>query len=160
MEHLKYFILYLTACLSLVLAPSDPIHAQDTQILKYYVNGAISLRITPWENGRRTWHLYDVKGSETISLEEVHLSYSVRYDADFYENGAVRTIKIHENPGASMYWYEGLIRFTSTNEPIDKEVKQMPERHLTLEPKPWVYWDKNTRSWKTQQVIECNPIKD
>ena len=160
MKHSNYFLLYYIYYLWLALAPLDSVQAQDTSTFKYYVNGSISLRITPWENGRRTWHLYDLKGSETISLEEVRLSYSVRYDADFYENGAVRTIKIYENPGASMYWYEGLIRFSSNNEPLDKEVKQMPERHLRFDPKPWMYWDKNTRSWKTQQVMECNPVKD
>jgi hypothetical protein len=160
MKHVKYSILCLTAWLLLAVAPLNPIKAQDAEMVKYYVNGAVSLRISPWKEGRRFWYLYDLKGNETIRLEEIRLSYSVSYDADYYGNGAVRTIKIHENPGASMYWYEGVIRFSTTNEPIEKAMTQMPERHLTLTPKPWLYWDKKTRSWKEQEVIECNPIRD
>jgi hypothetical protein len=130
---------------------------ESTEIRKYYVNGSLSVRITPWEEGRRFWYLYSIEGEETIVLEEVRLSYSVSYTADYHENGAVRSIKVHENPGASMYWYEGLMRFTTTNEPIDRQFSQMPPQHLSIDAESWTYWDRKTKTWRKQEVMECNP---
>lgn len=122
---------------------------------KFYSNGKLSLWISPWKDGRRYWKLYDLYGNETIELEEVRLSYSVSYDARFHENGAVHMIHFSENPGAANFWYEGEMEFSTTNEPITRRVRKMPFENLEeMVKRKWVYWDKRTKSWKEQEVME------
>jgi len=122
---------------------------------KYYSNGKLSVRISPWKDGRRTWTLYDLYGNITIELEEVSLSYTVSYDARFHENGAVSVIHFSENPGAANFWYEGEMEFSTTNEPITRRVRKMPIENLEeMTNRKWVYWDKKSKSWKEQDVSE------
>lgn len=122
---------------------------------KYYSNGKLSVLISPWKEGRRTWKLYDLYGNETIELEEVRLSYSVSYDARFHPNGAVQVIHFSENPGAANFWYEGEMEFSTTNEPITRRVRRMPVESLEeMVHRKWVYWDKRTKSWREQETME------
>jgi hypothetical protein len=128
---------------------------QHQEEKKYYSNGKLSLWISPWKEGRRYWKLYDLYGNETIELEEVHLSYSVSYDARFHENGAVKIIHFSENPGAANFWYEGEMEFSTTNEPITRRVRRMPVESLEeMVHRKWVYWDKRTKSWREQETSE------
>lgn len=130
-----------------------PIPNEEEQ--KYYSNGKVSVLISPWQEGRRTWKLYDLYGNETIELEEVRLSYSVSYDAQFHPNGAVQVIHFSENPGAASFWYEGEMEFSTTNEPITRRVRKMPVENLEeMMNRKWVYWDKRTKSWKEQETSE------
>jgi hypothetical protein len=81
------------------------IEIPNKEIRKYYTNKKLSVLITPWEDGRRNWHLYDLYGNETIMLTEVNLSYSVFFDAAYHPNGAVQTIhflRIQEQPISGM----------------------------------------------------------
>lgn len=125
---------------------------------KYYSNGKLSVRISPWKEGRRYWKLYDLYGNETIELEEVRLSYTVSYDARFHENGAVSVIHFSENPGAANFWYEGEMEFSTTNEPITRRVRKMPYESLEeMSRRAWQYWDKRSGTWKEQEVMEGVP---
>jgi ribosomal protein S12 methylthiotransferase accessory factor YcaO len=60
------------------------------------------------------------------------------------------------NPGASRYWYETEITFSSTNQPLTKVDTQMPMEHLT--PTDKEYWDEKKKQWVKQLTIECQPV--
>jgi len=126
----------------------------DSGEINYYINGAVSLFKSPWEKGARKWKLYNLKGEVTIELEEIHRSYTLRYTAKFHENGAVKEIRFSENPGASLYHYEGHMTFSTTNDPLTRISRRMPYENLQDALKPWMYWDKNSKSWREQESME------
>lgn len=131
--------------------------ASDTTYY-YYVNKRVSVKITPWVNEKRMLLLYDLYGNNTYEIEEVRQSYTVRAELKFHDNGAVKTASIHTNPGASMYMYLTTITFNTVNEPEQKHDETIPARGLEETMKPWQYWDKKTRQWKKQEVMEGAPV--
>jgi hypothetical protein len=120
---------------------------QTDTAFSYYVNKCISVKTTPWLNGERRVLLYNLQGEETYRHKDVHKSYSFIAHLTFHSNGAVAQMKISENPGASMYWYETTITFSTTNDPELKTSERKPYEELTTN-KPWEYWDKKTKQWK------------
>lgn len=134
--------------------------SQSDTTYHFYVNSDISVEITPWENGRRTINLYDLKGQKTFSIEEVKLSYSVRNTFKFYDNGGVKEMVEHMNPGASRYFYETTITFNSTNTPQIKKTKRIPESIEDIQNQPTYYWHTKSKTWKKQEVISCDPPRD
>lgn len=135
-----------------------PVAAANDTTYYYYVNKKVSVKITPWVNGERKVLLYDLYGNNTYEIEEVRHSYSVRAELKFHDNGAVKTASIHTNPGASMYMYLTTITFNTINEPEQKHDETSPVRSLEETMKPWEYWDKKTRTWKKQEVMEGAPV--
>lgn len=132
---------------------SAPKALQTDTAFNYYVNKRISVKTTPWLNGERWVLLYNLQGEETYRHKDVHKSYSVIAHLNFHPNGAVAQMKISENPGASMYWYETTITFSTTNDPQQKTSERNPYEELTIN-KPWEYWDKKTKQWKKQEAME------
>jgi len=131
--------------------PTKPVaNKADTDTLYHkYVNGSVSVKITPWVNSERKVLFYDMRGNETFSLEEVRQSYSVSVDLKFAPNGSVHTAKVHTNPGASMYWHETTIKLDTLNEPLSKIDQRFPQQSLDhIMTEKWVYWDKKTKTWK------------
>ena len=137
------------------LLPRQSAHKalQTDTAFNYYVNKRISVKTTPWLNGERWVLLYNLQGEETYRHKDVHKSYSVIAHLNFHPNGAVAQMKISENPGASMYWYETTITFSTTNDPELKTSERKPYEELTIN-KPWEYWDKKTKQWKKQEAME------
>jgi hypothetical protein len=133
--------------------PVSPKPANET-ILHKYVNGVVSVEITPWANDERDVILYDLYGQETIRMEEVRHSYTIRIDLEFAPNGSVSKAVVHTNPGASMYWYESEITFDTTNGPTGKIDHQYPQSLDDIMNEKWQYWDKKTKTWKVQEVME------
>lgn len=127
-------------------------NASDTTY-HYYVNKRVSVKITPWVDSERWVLLYDLKGVETYRQQEVHKSYTERAELKFHPNGAVSTMEIHTNPGASMYWYETTITFGTTNDPIQKLSERKPIDRLEMN-QPWEYWDSKKKEWRKQEVQE------
>lgn len=127
---------------------------KDT-IYHKYTNGKVSVKITPWVNQERKVLFFDLYGNQTFSLEEVRHSYSIGVDLKFAPNGSVSTALVHTNPGASMYWHETTITLDTTNEPINKIDRRYPQNSLDdIMNEKWMYWDKKSKSWKQQEVME------
>lgn len=140
--------------------PHKPAPIENQPVYHKYVNGATSVMITEWKDSRRQVILYDLKGEETYRMEEVRLSYSESVSLKFHSNGAVSEAHIHSNPGASRFWYETTIKFSTTNDPLSKISRQMPVESLDQYMKEkWVYWDKKTKQWKEQEVIGCQELE-
>jgi hypothetical protein len=72
--------------------------ATNEAIFHKYVNGAISVEITPWVDGKRNVILFDLYGQETIRMEEVRHSYTISIDLKFAQNGSVSKAIVHTNP--------------------------------------------------------------
>jgi len=141
-------------------SPSKPAPPENQVVYHKYVNGSTSVMITAWQDSRRQVILYDLKGEETYRMEEVRMSYSESVSLKFHSNGAVSEAHIHSNPGASRYWYETTIKFSTTNDPLSMISRQMPVESLDQYMKEkWVYWDKKTKQWKEQEVIGCQELE-
>ena len=139
-----------------------PVTTEEKEIVHYYHprmgKNKVSVRITPWENGRRKMYLYDPFGNVSFEREDVRLSYSDTATIKrFHDNGAVAVLHTHMNPGASMYWYEATITFSINNEP---EWKTKMKRPSTLEEmmNNKYYWDKTSKTWKKQEIIREQPV--
>lgn len=137
--------------------------ANDT-IRHYYVNGALSVLITPWENGKRQYFLYDLYSNVTYEMEEVQLSYQISIRLSFHKNGAVKTANIHTNPGASRYMHSSEITFGTTNDPLTKTSKRIPQdtiEEVMEANRPW-FWNKRTKQWVRQEIVEemDTPVPD
>ncbi len=126
---------------------------RDTTYHKY-VNGRVSVKITPWVNSERKVLFYDLLGNETYSIDEVRHSYSIRVELKFAPNGSVGLAVVHINPGASMYWYETEIKFDTDNTPISKIDHKFPQGLDDIMGEKWVYWDKKSKMWKEQEVMD------
>lgn len=130
---------------------SDP--DKDT-IYHYYVNGKISVKIHPWKDGHRKIELFDLYGKRTYDTKDIRLSYSRSNHFTFHSNGGVHKIRESFNPGASMYMYENVMEFSTTNEPLVMYKSQWPATlEETMESQiPW-FWNKRTGNWEKQELI-------
>lgn len=133
--------------------------ANDTTY-HYYTNGKISVKITPWQESKRQLYFYDLKGVKTFELEDVRHSYSITTHLKFHPNGAASKAEIHNNPGASRYWYETKITFDTTNEPLVKYSRQMPPEHLDLEGNLPSFWNKQKQQWVKQEIVKETSTPD
>ncbi|MBN2776569.1 MAG: hypothetical protein JXR36_02940 [Bacteroidales bacterium] len=144
----------------LFASATNSIAQESDTIYHYYVNNSVSVKISPWENGRRMIMLYNLYGEKTFEMEEVRLSYSVSVNLKFAQNGSVSHIHSHMNPGASMYWYETEIEFSTTNEPLWKKSVQMPMQTIEDAMGDVYYWDKKKNDWQKQEVINCDHYRE
>ncbi|MEP7171708.1 MAG: hypothetical protein ABI855_20210, partial [Bacteroidota bacterium] len=134
---------------------------ESASVFYYYKDSPkrISVEITPWINGRRKVIFYDPFGKETYRCENVRMSYTITTALKkFHDNGAVAQIEIHNNPGASMYWYETEITFDINNEPQWKTEIQKPEMNLEQSMNNKSYWNANTKQWVKQEIIHEQPV--
>lgn len=152
MKTLSTLLILLTISFSSVASTINFIN-NDT-IYHHYVNGSLSVKITPWENGVRNIYLYNLKGEQTYHLEEVRMSFSVSHNITFAENGGVVKIISHINPGASQHWYETTTTFDGTNEPLWQVDETFPMESVALPIKK--YWNNKEKDWVRQEVIRCD----
>lgn len=139
-----------------------PVVTEDKETIHFYNSrigkDIISVRITPWKEGRRKIFLYDPKGNITFEREDVRMSYSDTASIErFHDNGAVAVLHIHLNPGASMYWYDTSITFSTSNEPEWKTATKHPSTLEELMDNKY-YWDKKEKVWKKQEIIKEQPV--
>ena len=120
----------------------------------YYINKSVSVKITPLINNERWVLLYNLQHEETYRQQEIRKSFSETAQLKFHQNGAVSKMEIHSNPGASMYWYETTITFSTTNDPLQKTGERKPYEEEPLKQKPWEYWDNKAKQWKKQEAQE------
>jgi len=136
--------------------------AQPTEtdtIYHYTTDGRLSVRISPWENSYRHIELFDMHGNNVMTLEEARHSFTVSHHITFYENGTVKEIKSHMNPGASMYMYNSTITFKYFNEPQWKRSERFPMMALDDSAKNF-YWDKKEKKWVQQEIAICDPPRN
>lgn len=129
----------------------------DTTI-HYYSNRKISAKISPWKDGKRKILLFHPNGQITYTIDDTKLSYSSISTLKFRPDGSVEKINIEINPGASRYRYKNLITFSNQNEPEWKHAEKFPQESLDDFFDLDYFWDKNSRQWKKQEVIECQPV--
>lgn len=121
----------------------------------YYKNsGKLSVEVIRASDRTEKFLLYDPFGNLKYEFEEHRSSYSVGVDIiEWHSNGAVAKVKVHTNPGASMYWYESVYTFGINNEPEWRMDTQFPQESVTMPGDNSYYWDKKDKSWKKQEVI-------
>lgn len=115
----------------------------------------VSVIVTPWINQKRKVIFFNPFGDTTYVCNDVRMSYSITTRINkFYNNGAVNTITINNNPGASKYWTETYITFDINNNPQWKTVTQKPEINLEegLNNKYW--WNAKAKEWVKQEIIK------
>ena len=144
-----------------VVQPIVTVAQQPDTVFHYYknMNKKVSVKITPWNNGRQMTILYDPFGNETYRMESMRMSFTISVELKFHDNGAVSEAIIHNNPDASMYWYKTYITFSINNQPEWRRSEQFPQQSLS-DIKPPEYWDKKTQQWKKQEVMEGLPVKN
>lgn len=117
----------------------------------HYFNGTtkIAIRISPWENDRRTVTCYNRQGEATYTFQDVRLSHTESTTVEsFHPNGAVSRIRHSSNPGGSRYMYETAYWFDADNYPLKKEEHEYPES-VQLDPGSGTrLWDRATKTWK------------
>jgi hypothetical protein len=153
MKTLSTLLVVLTICFSSSASTINFIN-NDT-IYHRYVNGSLSVKITPWENDRRNILLYNLQGEQTYQLEEIRMSYSVSHNITFAENGGVVKVVSHMNPGASRHWYQTTTTFDGTNQPLWQVDETFPMESVALPVKK--YWHKIDKRWVRQEIVMCQP---
>lgn len=153
MKTLSTLLVVLTICFSSGASTINFLN-NDT-IYHRYVNGSLSVKITPWENDRRNILLYNLQGEQTYQLEEVRMSYSVSHNITFAQNGGVVKIETHMNPGASLNWYETTTTFDGINQPLWQVDETFPMESVALPVKK--YWHKIDKRWVRQEIVMCQP---
>lgn len=114
---------------------------------KFYFEGSnrLSVKETPWTSDKKRIFIYGKNGHLTYEIEDVRMSYQSVSTVNFRKDGSVESIDIHENPGASRYWYETHITFSEENMPLEKSTIQYPMDHLSIEKA--MIWDPNSKTW-------------
>lgn len=138
-----------------VIKPVPNYKAETNDTTYYYYNtGKVSVKITPWQQGKRNLLIFNRQSQLTYQIENVRSSYSVNTELKFKGNGSISEVKTHTNPGASMYWYESTITFSDSNEPEWKNDERFPQNSVTMPGSNASYWDKAKQTWVKQQAME------
>ncbi len=138
--------------------PVSQMNLTDHDTVFYYYKSNpkhVSVAVSPWKDGKRSVQFYDPQGNITYTCQDVKMSFSLITQLKiFHENGAIAEIEIHNNPGASMYWYETYITFGINNEPEWKTDIQKPERSLEQYMHNKSFWNKSTKTWVKQEIAK------
>ena len=119
----------------------------------HYKNGKLSVKIFPWNNGKRRIIVYNPQGQITYEFEDIRLSYSYHTEFKFRKDGSIENSITHMNPGASMHWYETIITFDNSNIPVTKEEKEFPLTRLEKIQLPY-FWNKEKKQWIQQEIVK------
>jgi hypothetical protein len=121
---------------------------EEEELFYYKGSKKISLRITPWVDGRRQLIFYDKNGEITYTQDDTHLSYQeISEVKEIHENGAISKILINNNPGASRYWSDCVITFNPNNEPETRTITTYPMETISQNMDNVYLYDKTTKSW-------------
>ena len=131
--------------------PSLP---NDT-IFYYYSNGKISGKFHPWKDEERLLELFDLYGVKTFEATEIRKSYSVGLRLSFHPNGSVSKIEESSNPGASLYTYQAVMKFSTTNNPEVRTESRTPMysiEEMMTKGRPY-FWNKKEFRWVQQEIV-------
>jgi len=134
--------------------PTPSTFHQDKGSIEYYIGNPKrkSLEITPWKDGRRELRFYGLDGALTYVQKDVNMSYHITSEVvSRHPNGAIASIEISENPGASLYFYTTTIRFNTVNVPEWKTTETYPPTLENSMNNSW-YWSVKEQEWKKQET--------
>lgn len=135
-----------------VIKDSPIVSTLDTQYY-YYINKKVSVKVTPWQDSKSYVLLYDLYGKETYRMEQSRMHMHSSVDLKFHDNGAVSLATISGQPDGGIQRYKTVITFSTVNEPVQKNSEDENES-FTTKPQPWYYWNKQTKQWQKQEVME------
>jgi hypothetical protein len=123
------------------------IRSSTQEEIHYFTNGKVSVIFHPWKESKQQIDFFDAKGNQTYSCTNVHLSYTVRYELKYRNDGSVSEMIEHSNPGASMYSYVTYYEFDSQNNPLNKRTEAMPPSSLEEMMNNHFTWDIEKKLW-------------
>src|SRR5690606_34919920 len=92
-------------------------------------------------------------GNHTFTLTEIADSVTL----SFFENGGLNQILLNTSQFYQNQHFLCIINFNGTNEPTWLELKSAnPD---VPNPLPF-YWDKKTKTFKQQEIIDCQPMPE
>jgi len=124
-------------------------------IFHYYSNGKVSAKFHPWVDYERKLELFDLYGVKTFETIEIRKSYSVSFHLSFHPNGAVSKIEEYSNPGASLYTYQAVMKFSTTNNPEVRTESRTPMysiEEMITKNRPY-FWNKKEFRWVQQEIV-------
>jgi hypothetical protein len=138
--------------LLLILFPAMLCAQTDTlNVEHHYTNGQLSLR-SVGIRGQELHIVFNQAGEEIVRQQDHRSSYSINTTFKFHSNGGVSQMKTHNNPGASMYWYDHIRHFSETGLLLSEESQR---NGMTTSRISYHYDEHGNRSSETQ---ECWPI--
>jgi hypothetical protein len=136
-----------------IAPPASPI-AERSDTIRYYYKGrpkAISVMVTPWNNGKRTLFFYNPSGELQYEQNDVRQSFRILSEISrFHDNGAVAELQIRNNPDAGIQFYKSTVTFGTTNEPLLMVVDEYPASLEQMTNNRY-HWDKSTGQWRRQR---------
>lgn len=124
---------------------------------QYYTNKKVSVKTAPWANLEQKVLIYDCKGNVTYTFTNSHKHGITRTEIKFRADGSVQEATTTQHPDGGIHGYKTSTTFSTDNEPQWKVTEDDPIKHLKI-PDSY-YWDKATKQWKKQEVIEESPVR-
>jgi hypothetical protein len=124
---------------------------------QYYTNKKVSVKTAPMvDNDQKIW-LYDRAGNVTYTFVNSRKHGITRTEFKFRADGSVEQAITTTHPDAGIHGYKTTTAFSVANEPEWQTSEKDPMRILEL-PNSY-YWNKTTKQWKKQEVIEESPVR-
>lgn len=121
----------------------------------YYYTGkhkGVSAIYTQWKASKRMLLVYGETGQLTFTHEETRSSYLVYSEIlELHPTGAIKTLKIVEQPDGGIQRYEAYISFNSVNTPLSKRVEKYPAS-LNDDLYSTYRWDSLNHDWWQPQT--------
>ncbi len=136
--------------------------AQESNDTTYYYfqDGSISMVESPWAGGYKTYQIFGSTNKPIYEIVDARHSFTTSTTFAFYENGAVKSAQIHNNPGASLYFYETEIRFDRTNVPMSKKTRRTPAQSIEDSMGETFLWKADPGVWIKQEVMKCYALPE
>lgn len=131
--------------------------AKDGATYQYYTNKKVSVKTGPWANSEQQIWLYDLKGNVTYTFTNSRLHGVTRTEFTFHPNGAVSNAITTTHPDGGIKGYRTTTTFSEENEPQWRQSEESPMTKLEMPDK--YYWDKTTKQWKKQEIVEESPVR-
>lgn len=130
--------------------------AKNDTTYQYYSNKKVSVKSAPWANQDQKIWLYDRKGNVTYTFTNSRKHGSTRTEFKFRDDGSVEVSITTQHPDGGIYGYKTTTTFGTDNEPQWRTSEQSPQHKLEMPKKE--YWDKATKQWKKQEIVEEGPV--
>ncbi len=122
-----------------------------------YINGAVSVAVGPWQEGRRGFTFYDLYGIPTYFMEEIQGEDSTYIALQFFQNGAVSEALVPAHGDVNSSKCTIRITFSSTNSPEHRFDLCKDDAGNDQVDAERYFWHRNEKRWAQQEVIMCFP---
>ena len=152
MKHVFTLSFLLLSMLALCVPPDTTLHR--------FVNGSPSVTASEWASNKRNVRVWSPDSALQYTFEEVQGSYRVSVRFQYHSNGAVKTAVQTTHPGASRFWTESTVTFSTDNHPLWMRSEQLPKssNSVLAGAKNVRYWNPKKRQWQAQETTECQPV--